>query len=45
MAPVVGYLIIKESHMTALALFAVSGITDWVRLTIILLNVLKFNNI
>ncbi|EFO23689.2 hypothetical protein LOAG_04801 [Loa loa] len=29
LTPVVGYLIIKESYMTALALFAVSGITDW----------------
>uniref|UniRef100_A0A1I8F1H0 cardiolipin synthase (CMP-forming) n=1 Tax=Wuchereria bancrofti TaxID=6293 RepID=A0A1I8F1H0_WUCBA len=29
MTPVIGYLIIKESYMIALALFAVSGITDW----------------
>ncbi|KAK6108460.1 CDP-alcohol phosphatidyltransferase family protein [Brugia pahangi] len=29
MTPVIGYLIIKESYMIALALFAISGITDW----------------
>ncbi|VDK69086.1 unnamed protein product [Litomosoides sigmodontis] len=29
LTPVIGHLIIKESHMTALALFAVTGITDW----------------
>ncbi|CAG9535805.1 unnamed protein product [Cercopithifilaria johnstoni] len=29
LTPVIGYLIIKESHMIALALFAVSAITDW----------------
>ncbi|KAL3985530.1 CDP-alcohol phosphatidyltransferase family protein [Acanthocheilonema viteae] len=29
LTPLIGYLIVKESHMTALALFAVSGITDW----------------
>uniref|UniRef100_A0A0R3RPS2 cardiolipin synthase (CMP-forming) n=1 Tax=Elaeophora elaphi TaxID=1147741 RepID=A0A0R3RPS2_9BILA len=29
LTPIIGYLVVMESHMTALALFAVSGITDW----------------
>lgn len=28
-APIIGYLIVKESYLIALALFTVSGITDW----------------
>ncbi|KAM3717091.1 putative cardiolipin synthase (CMP-forming) [Dirofilaria immitis] len=29
LTPIIGYLVIEESYITALALFAVSGITDW----------------
>ncbi|VDK66305.1 unnamed protein product [Onchocerca ochengi] len=29
LTPVIGYLIVKESFIIALALFTVSGITDW----------------